>query len=88
MFVLGFDENWGGVDVELILSGLLLLVISDECFLVVFVVFNNGIWSNIGDGYWIGKGCDEVFNVILSEEIIKYVVYFCGLLCKVLVLLM
>ena len=84
--VSGFDENWGGVDVELTPSGPLLLVTSDERPAAVSAVLNNGIWSNTGDGHWIGKGRDEVPNAISSEETIKYAVHLRGPLRKVPVL--
>ena len=81
--VSGFDENWGGVDVELTPSGPLLLVASDERPAAVSAVLINGIWSNTGDGHWIGKGRDEVPNAISSEETIKYAVHLRGPLRKV-----
>lgn len=81
--VSGFDEDWDEVDVELTPSGPLLLVTSDDYPVAVSAVLNNGIWSNTGEGHWIGKGRDEVPNAILSEETIKYAVHLRGPLRKV-----
>jgi len=79
----GFDEDWDKVDVELTPTGPLLLVTSDDYPVAVSAVLNNGIWSNTGEGHWIGKGRDEVPNAILSEETIKYAVHLRGPLRKV-----
>ena len=79
----GFDEDWDNVDVELTPTGPLLLVTSDDYPVAVSAVLNNGIWSNTGEGHWIGKGRDEVPNAILSEETIKYAVHLRGPLRKV-----
>ena len=76
--VSGFDEDWDTVDVELTPSGPLLLVTSDDYPVAVSAVLNNGIWSNTGEGHWIGKGRDEVPDAILSEETIKYAVHLRG----------
>ncbi|MFS1702808.1 DUF4198 domain-containing protein [Aestuariibacter sp. GS-14] len=81
--VSGFDEDWDSVDVELTPTGPLLLVTSDDYPVAVSAVLNNGIWSNTGEGHWIGKGRDEVPNAILSEETIKYAVHLRGPLRKV-----
>ncbi|HBY37881.1 MAG: DUF4198 domain-containing protein [Pseudomonadota bacterium] len=79
----GFDEDWDSVDVELTPSGPLLLVTSDDYPVAVSAVLNNGIWSNTGEGHWIGKGRDELPDAILSEETIKYAVHLRGPLRKV-----
>ncbi len=76
--VSGFDEDWDSVDVELKVSGPLVLVTSDDYPVAVSAVLNNGIWSTTGEGHWIGKGRDEVPNAILSEETIKYAVHLRG----------
>lgn len=81
--ITGFDEDWDKVDVELTPTGPLLLVTSDDYPAAVSAVLNNGIWSNTGEGHWIGKGRDEVPDAILSEETIKYAVHLRGPLRKV-----
>ncbi|MGY8897498.1 MAG: DUF4198 domain-containing protein [Paraglaciecola sp.] len=74
----GFDEDWDEVDAELTPTGPLLLVTSDDYPVAVSAVLNNGIWSNTGEGHWIGKGRDELPDAILSEETIKYAVHLRG----------
>ena len=79
----GVDEDWDTVDAELTPAGPLLLVTSDDYPVAVSAVLNNGIWSNTGEGHWIGAGRDEVPDAILSEKTYKYAVHLRGPLRKV-----
>lgn len=76
--IVGFDADWEVVDAQLTAAGPLLLVTSDDYPSAVAAVMNNGIWSNTGDGHWVGKGRDELPDAIISEKTIKYAVHLRG----------
>ena len=76
-----FNEQWQEVDAELKVYDPMVFVEGKHDALAA--VMNNGIWSNTGEGHWIGKGRDEVPDAILSEETIKYAVFLRGPLRKI-----
>jgi nickel transport protein len=76
--IVGFDTDWEEVDAQLTVAGPLLLVTSDDYPTAVAAVMNNGIWSNTGEGHWVGKGRDELPDAIVSEKTIKYAVHLRG----------
>ncbi|OFC69211.1 DUF4198 domain-containing protein [Alteromonas confluentis] len=76
-----YNDDWEKVDAELKVADPMIFV--DGKHAAVSAVMQNGIWSNTGEGHWIGKGRDEVPNAILSEETIKYAVFLDGPLKKI-----
>lgn len=76
-----YNEDWEQVDAKLKVADPMIFV--DGKHDAVSAVMQNGIWSNTGEGHWIGKGRDEVPDAILSEETIKYAVFIDGPLRKI-----
>jgi uncharacterized GH25 family protein len=73
-----FDQNWNSTNAKLEAAGPLLVVASDIPYTAVSAVMNNGIWSKLNSGKWVGKGRDEYPDAQLSERTFKYAVHLRG----------
>jgi hypothetical protein len=74
----GYDANYQAIAAKPRIAGPIVLVDTDQQPTLLSVVFQNGIWSRVGNGEFEKKGRDEMPEATLSEKNIKYSVAIMG----------
>lgn len=74
----GYDANYQPIAAKPRIAGPIVLVDTDQQPTLLSVVFQNGIWSRVGNGEFEKKGRDEMPEATLSEKNIKYSVAIVG----------
>lgn len=75
-----FNEQWQEVDAELKVYDPMVFVEGKHDALAA--VMNNGIWSNTGEGHWIGKGRDEFSRILDGTRFTIFIPLLAALACS------